>query len=71
MVQIVQVRDVSVWLEKVGLETGFRDLGKGGKGREEGGGGRGRDVLFEKLDASVGKRMIRRAQLATNPLFDC
>lgn len=69
MVQIVQVRDVSVWLEKEGLETRFRDLGKGGKGREEGGGGR--DVLFEKLDASVRKRMIRRAQLATNPLFDC
>lgn len=65
MVQIVQVRDVSVWLEKEGLETGFRYLGKGG---EEGG---GRDVLFEKLDASVRKRMIRRAQLATNPLFDC
>lgn len=68
MVQIVQVRDVSVLLEKEGLETEFRDLGKGGKGREEGG---GRDVLFEKLDASVRKRMIRRAQLATNPLFDC
>lgn len=67
MVQIVQARDVSMWLEKEGLETGFRYLGKGGKGREGG----GRDVLFEKLDASVRKRMIRRAQLATNPLFDC
>ena len=60
MVQMIQVRDVSVWLGD-GLLGGVLI---GEKGRRKG-------ALFEKLDVSVWKRMIRRAQLATNPLFDC
>lgn len=49
------------------VERGFFMWGVRGGGRREGRGG----ILLVKLDVLVRKKMLRRAQLATKPLFGC